>query len=330
LDEFKSLDNLVKSANKWINDLFGESGLFKNFDFQFDFDNPFVNEDVTKQEKTTDIKPKIPWEKLPLPVKEEVEEAVLWPLLKKDVAKEYGIKLSKGILLFGPPGCGKTLLMKALAKRLLDANVKIYLVHLSEILSKWYGQSEQRLKSLFEKALREPPAFLFIDEFESIGRKRESYNMDDVTPRLLSILLGLLDGLGSNDDVGIVASTNRVEFIDDALLRPGRFDKVIYIPPPDYHLRKEIFLIHGTGRKKDPNIDYEILAEATYGFSGADIALIWEEASRVAMRRAMKSETVEPINMADIENIVNRMQPSIHENDLLKYEEMRKRFQRLS
>lgn len=338
--EFKDIDDIIGATKKWVNTLFGDNGLFGKIDIEFGddvkdvFGGLFGEEEhgkksESKSSKKEDINPKILWEHLPLSEKNEVEEAVLWPIMKKDLAKEYGIRPSKGVLLFGPPGCGKTLLMKALAKRFLDNNINVYLIHLSDILSKWYGSSEQKLKALFEKALSSPPAYLFIDEFESIGKKRELYNMDDVTPRLLSILLGLLDGLGPSDDIGIIASTNRVEFIDDALLRPGRFDKIIYIPPPDIRLRKEIFKIHSAGRKIEA-VDFDYLAEISEGFSGADIALVWEEAARIAIRRAVHSSVSEPIKQSDIEEIIRKMNPSILDADVLKYEQMRQKYQRMT
>ncbi len=336
MEEFKDLNDLVNAAEKWIENLFGSSGLFGQFEEKFagafgeDFSSAFSEDKESDDCKSKqEIKPKILWDELPLAQKDEVEEAVLWPIIKKGLAKEYGIRTSKGVLLFGPPGCGKTLLMKALAKRFSENNVKVYLIHLSDILSKWYGSSEQKLKALFAKATSSTPAYVFIDEFESIGKKRELYNADDVTPRLLSILLGILDGMSPADDFGIIASTNRVEFIDDALLRPGRFDKIIYVPPPDISLRREIFKIHSKGRKIS-EIDFQYLAEISSGYSGADIALCWEEASRVCMRKAVKTGQAEPITTEDVHQVLMKMNPSIHEQDLIKYEKMRERFQRMS
>jgi SpoVK/Ycf46/Vps4 family AAA+-type ATPase len=339
--EFKDIDDIISATKKWVDSLFGEKGLFGNIDIDLFgdddnegdgndfFSNLFNKEKNTAPKNTDSITPKILWENLPLAEKQEVEDAVLLPIINKDLSRQYGIKPGKGVLLFGPPGCGKTLLMKALAKRLIDNKIQVYLIHLSDILSKWYGSSEQKLKKIFTEALSKPPAYLFIDEFESIGKKRELYNADDVTPRLLSMLLGLLDGMGTSDDVGIIASTNRVEFIDDALLRPGRFDKVIYIPPPDYALRKEIFKIH-TALRKTVNIDYEYLAEISHGFSGADIAFSIEETSRIAMRLAVTIGKAEPITTQNIENVLRKLNPSIQEIDLRKYEEMKKRFQRMN
>jgi SpoVK/Ycf46/Vps4 family AAA+-type ATPase len=326
MSDFKDIDDFLKEAKKWIGELFTGEGLFSEFDFEGE--NP-SSDNGNKEHEHENINPKIPWELLPLPVKDDIEEAVLWPIIKKEIAKEYNIRPSKGILLFGPPGCGKTLLMKALAKRFIDNNICAYIIHLSDILSKWYGESEQKIKAVFDKALKCPPGFIFIDEFETIGRKRESYNTDDVTPRLLSMFLSLLDGMSAGGDVGIIASTNRVEFIDDAMLRPGRFDKVIYIPPPDFHLRKEIFKIHSTGRKTE-KINFEYLAEISDRYSGADISLIWEEASRIAMRRAIKEGISSPITTKDLEYVMEGLNPSIADEDLIKYSEMKKRFNRFN
>ena len=330
MSDFKDIDDFIKDAKKWIEELFSESGLFSEFESNGSSPfNPGKKSSQNTDENGNKINPKIPWESLPLPVKDEIEEALLWPIIKKELAKEYNIRPSKGILLFGPPGCGKTLLMKALAKRFVDNNIKAFIIHLSDILSKWYGESEQKIKALFDEALKNPPGFIFIDEFETIGKKRESYSTDDITPRLLSMFLSMLDGMRPSDDVGIIASTNRVEFIDDAMLRPGRFDKVIYIPPPDCSLRREIFKIHSLGRKWE-NIDFEHLAEISDRYSGADIALIWEEASRAAMRRAIKQGSTVPITTEDLIKVMENLKPSITDSDLIKYTEMKNRFNRFN
>ena len=163
-------------------------------------------------------------------VKKEIREYIELPLKNKDVAIKYGLRPPKGILLFGPPGCGKTLMMRALAN---EAKLNFIYVNISDIMSKWYGESEARLRELFNNARKNSPCILFFDEIDTIGVKRESHTGDSVTPRLLSLMLSEIDGLHSDDGVIIVGSTNVPQLLDKALLRAGRFDKMIYIGPPE-------------------------------------------------------------------------------------------------
>jgi SpoVK/Ycf46/Vps4 family AAA+-type ATPase len=177
-------------------------------------------------------------------VKAEIREALVLPLLHPDLAKGYGVSLPKGVLLFGPPGCGKTLLMKALATEL---GIEMISINCSDIMSKWYGESESRVAELFRTARMRKPCILFLDEIDAIGKRRDMYAVDEVTPRVLSMILSELDGLESASGIVVVGSTNKPELVDPALLRPGRIDKVIYVPPPDKRERAEIFQVHLKG-----------------------------------------------------------------------------------
>ena len=260
-------------------------------------------------------------------VKRELMDTVLLPFTKKKYAKKYGLKIPKGILLFGPPGCGKTLIMKSLARNL---GINFYYIKLSDILSKWYGESEKRLAMFFEKAKTNRPSILFLDELEAIGKSRDSYSSDDVAPRMLSILLTELDGMESANGVLIVGATNMPQLIDKALLRPGRFDKIIYIPPPDINARIEIFKIHTMGMPLHKSVDFKKLAEMTERFSGADIAAVCQEAARKALKDALERGVERPIMMRDFIYIIKRYKPSITLEMLQEYEKFKLEYERRS
>lgn len=258
-------------------------------------------------------------------IKFELQESILLPLEKAKLAKEFNLSIPKGILLFGPPGCGKTLLMKALASRL---KMKFIHVKCSDIMSKWYGESEQKLAKIFALARREAPCILFFDEIDAIARKRDSYSTDDVAPRLLSIILSEMDGLEPSENVLVVGATNMPDVLDDALLRPGRFDKVLYVPPPDKKAREEIFRIHCRGLPLAKGVDFAILAEMTERFSGADIAAVVREAARRAARDSIKGRK-RLIGLGDFIAVIRRFKPSITYEMLEKYEKFRMDYERV-
>ena len=164
-------------------------------------------------------------------VKEELTKAVALPITHKKEASKFGVKASHGVLLYGPPGTGKTTLLRGLSSMLEMRYVE---VNPAQILSKWYGESERKTKEVFDEAEQNPPCILALDEVESVGKKRDSYMGDDVTPKVLNIVLMEMDRISREDiDVVVVGTTNKPDALDRALLRPGRFDKVIYMGPPD-------------------------------------------------------------------------------------------------
>jgi SpoVK/Ycf46/Vps4 family AAA+-type ATPase len=254
--------------------------------------------------------------------KKEIKESILMPLKYRETQIVYGIRPPKGILLFGPPGCGKTLLMSALAKEL---KIPFYYVKCSEILSAWYGESERNISELFANARKNQPCILFIDEIDAIGKKRELYISDETTPRVLSALLQEMDGLKEKDSIIVVGATNVPHLLDRALLRPGRFDKIIYMPAPDEKGRKEILELYLKKLPKE-KIDLELLAKRTERFTGADLANLVTEAARKAASEA-KGKIV-PIRTSHFLELLDVIKPSLTYEMLEEYERFRTDFER--
>ncbi len=257
-------------------------------------------------------------------VKKELVESILTPLQKPEIAYAYGIKPPRGILLFGPPGTGKTMIMRAFAK---EIDYRIYYVKCSELLSSLYGESEKKFAELFKKARKEAPVILFFDEIDAIAKKRTLSTTDDVTPRILTTILQELDGFRDDKPVIFVAATNVPQLLDPALLRPGRIDKIIYMGPPDYEGRKKIFKIY-IKRVPHARIDYDRLAELTERYTGADIANVVKEATRIAAERAKKSGRIEPITMKDLEEVIRNSKPSVTLSQIEEYEKFKLDFER--
>jgi len=258
-------------------------------------------------------------------VKDELMETIVWPMKRKELAIAYGIKPPNGILLFGPPGTGKTMLMRALAKEL---DVGFYYVKCSELLSQWYGESEKNVTELFNIARKNAPCILFFDEIDAIGKKREMYSADDVAPRIMSLFLQEMDGFKTRADVIVIGATNVPQMLDSALLRPGRVDKIIYMHLPDTKAREEIFHVHAAKMPLDENVDFEKLAQITERYSGADIANICTEAARQAARTAAKTNEIEPVAMEDFKKVIKSMKPSVSIAALEDYDRFRVDFER--
>jgi transitional endoplasmic reticulum ATPase len=191
-------------------------------------------------------------------------------------------KPPKGILLYGPPGTGKTMLAKAVAT---ESEANFISVKGPEFLNKWVGESEKAVRETFRKARQASPCVIFMDEIDSIVPVRGTGGDSNVTERVVSQMLTEMDGLEPMNDVVVIAATNRPDMIDPALLRPGRFDKSIYVGPPDKASRKAIFGIHTRGKPLADDVDLDALAEQTEGCTGADIGAICNEAVMTAVRR---------------------------------------------
>jgi len=219
-------------------------------------------------------------------VKAELNEAVELPLKKPEVFEKMGIRPLKGILLYGPPGTGKTLLAKAVAT---ESNANFIAIHGPEILSKWVGESEKTLREIFRKARQAAPCIIFIDEIDAIAPKRGLGESTMVMERLVDTLLTEMDGLKSLRGVVVIAATNRPDILDPAILRAGRFDKLIELPMPDERTRAEIFKVHTKRMPLDKTVDIKELAKLTEGYSGADIENLVREAGMMAIRAGAKS-----------------------------------------
>ncbi|MCY0882636.1 MAG: AAA family ATPase [Acidianus infernus] len=304
-------------------------GIFKRFTTNFMTSEKATQLQLKGKKKGEDEERKISWDDIGgyEDVKKEIIEYVEFPLKNKELALKYGLRPPKGILLFGPPGCGKTLMMRALAN---DAKLNFIYVNVSDIMSKWYGESEARLRELFANARKNAPCLLFFDEIDTIGTKRESHTGDSVTPRLLSLMLSEIDGLNSEDGVIIVGSTNVPQLLDKALLRAGRFDKLIYVGPPNKEARKEILKIHCKNKPLAEDVDLDKIADMTERYSGADLANICQEAARKAAIEALQTGKDVKITMKDFMEIIQRYKPSITLQMIEDFEKFRLDFERRS
>ena len=217
----------------------------------------------------------------------EVKETVELPIKNPEIFKEIGIDPPKGILLYGPPGTGKTLLAKAVAN---ETNATFIKIVASEFVNKYLGEGSRIVRDVFELAKEKSPAIIFIDEIDAIGTKRvgSSEGADREVQRTLMQLLAELDGFESRGDVGIVAATNRPDILDEALLRPGRFDRAIAVPNPVKESRQKILEIHTAKMKIDEDIDFDEISEVTEGLSGADLKAVCTEAGMFAIRTERK------------------------------------------
>jgi len=239
-------------------------------------------------------------------VKRELREAVEWPLKNPEVFKRFGIRPPKGILLYGPPGCGKTLLARAVAT---ESEANFITIKGPEVFSKWVGESEKAVREVFRKARMAAPAIIFFDEFDSLVPKRGmGFGDSGVTERVISQLLTEMDGIMRLEDVVVIAATNRPDIIDPAVLRPGRFDRLIFVPAPDEKGRLEIFKIYTKNMPLAKDVSLEELAKATNGYSGADIEALCREAALNALRRDINAKEVAK---ADFDAAMEKIGPSI-------------------
>ncbi|HSM35530.1 MAG TPA: CDC48 family AAA ATPase [Longimicrobiales bacterium] len=249
---------------------------------------------------------------------DQIREMVELPLKHPELFTRLGIDPPKGVLLYGPPGTGKTLLARAVAN---ESDAAFLHIAGPEIMGRYYGESEGRLREVFEQAEQQAPSIVFIDEVDSIAPKRQEAS-GEVERRVVAQLLTLMDGLNPRQNVIVVAATNRVEAIDEALRRPGRFDREVVIGVPDSDGRREILAIHTRGMPLDWRVDLGRLARRTYGFVGADLSALSREAAMEALRRALPdidiaageipSDVLEALRVTtdDFDEALHRVQPS--------------------
>jgi transitional endoplasmic reticulum ATPase len=249
----------------------------------------------------------------------QVREMVELPLKHPELFQRLGIDPPKGVLLHGPPGTGKTLLARAVAN---EADTKFFHIAGPEIMGRFYGESEQRLREIFQQAQQQAPSIIFIDEIDSIAPKRQDVN-GEVERRVVAQLLTLMDGLEPRQNVIVIGATNRVDALDEALRRPGRFDREIVIGVPDVKGRREVFGIHTRGMPLADDVDPDEIAKATFGFVGADMGALSREAAMETLRRLLPeinfdapgeipNEVLENLEVTrdDFLNALKRVQPS--------------------
>ena len=244
-------------------------------------------------------------------VKEKLKEAVEMPLQRPEVFTRLGITPPRGVLLYGPPGVGKTMVAKAAAK---ESTANFITVKGPEILSKWVGESEKAIREIFRKAKQSAPTIIFIDEIDSIAAKRGSRGDSGATERVVNQLLTSMDSFESLGDVIVLAATNRPDILDPSILRPGRFDRIVYIPPPDVKERRAILGVHTRDMPLE-GVDLDDLAVRLEGFTGADIASLVREAAMAALREDVESDIV---TGKHIEEALGMVRPSLDE-ETIKY-----------
>ena len=214
-------------------------------------------------------------------VKRELQEAVEWPLKYAEILRQVGVRSAKGILLYGPPGTGKTLLTKAIASQ---SGVNFISVKGPALLSKYVGESERGIREIFKKARQAAPCILFFDEIDALAPTRSDAGDSHVSQRVISQLLTEMDGVEELKGVLVIAATNRKDMLDPALLRPGRFDLLLEVPPPDQKGREKIFQVHLKGKPLSTDVEAGELAKGIEGRTGADIELICQRAALLAAR----------------------------------------------
>ncbi len=255
-------------------------------------------------------------------VKQELKEAVEWPLKYPDVFKRLGIKPPKGILLYGPPGTGKTLLAKAVAN---ESEANFISVKGPEVLSKWVGESEKAIREIFRKAREAAPCIIFFDELDAIAPRRGMHTDAGVTDRIVNQILTEMDGIQVLKDVVVIGATNRPDILDPALLRPGRFDRIIYVPPPDVEGRYQILLIHTREMPLADDVDLRKIAEMTEGYTGADLEAVCREAALAAARENIN---IDKVYMRHFRAALEKVKPSIAPEQKREYEKILSEFRK--
>ncbi|NPU90634.1 MAG: AAA family ATPase [Gammaproteobacteria bacterium] len=240
-------------------------------------------------------------------VKKQIHKRIILPFQKPSLFQRFRKRVGGGILLYGPPGCGKTLLARATAG---ECNARFLNVELSDILDMYIGESEKKLHAIFELARQQAPAVIFFDEVEALGGKRQ-YSRESTSSKLVSQFLSELDGFSRNNEgVLILASTNVPWALDSAFLRPGRFDRLVFIPPPDLPARRSILHLLLQGRPVEDRIDLDFLARNSGGFSGADLKNLVETAIDFAIEATMQEGNEVPVSDAHLKEALREVRPT--------------------
>jgi transitional endoplasmic reticulum ATPase len=248
-------------------------------------------------------------------VKQQLREMVEMPIDNLESFKRMGIRPAKGVLLYGPPGTGKTLLAKAVAT---ESRANFISIKGPEIMSKWLGESEKAVRQAFKKAKQVAPSVVFLDEIDAIAPRRGSGSDTNVTERVVNQLLTSIDGMEALEGVTVIAATNRPDIVDPALLRSGRFDRLILIPQPDQEARLCILKVHAS---KMPlhNVDLDSLAARTEGYVGADLENLCREAAMIALREDKNAMLVEGVHF---ESALKVIKASVSKDIMKQYENL--------
>ncbi|MFV8054169.1 AAA family ATPase [Mycobacterium sp. 48b] len=237
--------------------------------------------------------------------KQALTEAVLWPLQHPDTFQRLGVQPPRGVLLYGPPGCGKTFLVRALAS---SGRLSVHAVKGAELMDKWVGSSEKAVRELFARARDSAPSLVFLDEIDALAPRRGQSFDSGVTDRVVAALLTELDGIEPMNDVVVLGATNRPDLIDPALLRPGRLERLVFVEPPDADARREILRTAGKSIPLASDVDLDALASELAGYSAADCVALLREAALTAMRRSIDAADV---TAADVAKARETVRPSL-------------------
>lgn len=243
------------------------------------------------------------------PLKDEIRMKIIHPLAHPELYRAYGKSIGGGILMYGPPGCGKTYLARATAGQV---QAKFLAVGISDVLDMWIGSSERNLRAIFEQARANPPCVLFFDEVDALGASRSDFK-HSASRQVINQFLSELDGVqASNEGVLILAATNAPWHLDSAFRRPGRFDRILFVPPPDATARAEILQLLCQG-KPTQGVNYEQIAKKTDGFSGADLKAVLDVAVEGKLREAMKAGAPQPLTTKDLLAAAKTLKPTTRE-----------------
>jgi transitional endoplasmic reticulum ATPase len=281
-----------------------------------DFENALKMVEPSAMREVLVEVPKVKWEDIGglEDVKQQLREMVEWPLKNPEAFRRLGIEPPKGILLYGPPGCGKTLLAKAVAN---ESGANFIAVKGPEVLTLWVGESERKIRELFRRARQVAPAIIFFDEIDALAPRRGLYRGSAVTETVVSQLLTEMSGIEETKGVVVIAATNRPDIVDPALLRPGRIDRFVLVPPPDEKSRLAIFKVHTKNMPLAKDVDLRELAKKTEGYSGADIEAVCREAAMNALRENINAKEVKSKHF---EEALKKVSPSISKDTMIYYQ----------